>query len=487
MKRSLIIALAAGVLGCVDRGPGPHGKKIEPRYIRENLLDSAPPDVDRLDVEVGGKLIYLGSKLAHRDGRALAPGQPIRIYHYWQVKEPPGDRWRVFAHVRGAEGSADFMNLRATDMQLGHPPSKWKAGQIIQDVQDFVLRPDWRSPSATLLVGLVEQGRHQLGDRMAASGPHVRDRAIVARTIEIDLAKAPPPPGTIYVPRAAGPITIDGVASDPGWASAVTSPELVTAEGSPEPAGKAIARMTWDDDYLYVFVQVTDTDVFSPYKQKDDPLWKADCVELFIDADGNKRGYVELQVNPNNATFDSWFAGTRAQPGDEAWDSGMITAVNMRGTADRGGDADQGWDVEIAIPLAAVKGRDEAMAVRLPPEVGDRWRLNVVRVDHRSSGGNPSASSWNRITYADFHALDRMLTVVFADATGSIVARPAPEPVAPDPPADPASASRPVPEPTPTSAPQGQGTTMRPLLPAQPVPPAPAAPQSPPAPAAPRP
>jgi hypothetical protein len=36
-------------------------------------------------------------------------------------------------------------------------------------------------------------------------------------------------------------------------------------------------------------------------------------------------------------------------------------------------------------------------------------------------------SSWNRISTGDFHALDRMLTAVFADTTGSIV----PKPVAP--------------------------------------------------------
>jgi len=63
---------------------------------------------------------------------------------------------------------------------------------------------------------------------------------------------------------------------------------------------------------------------------------------MFVDADGNRRGYVELQVNPNNATFDSWFATTRAQPGDPSWDSGMETAVKVRGTTEPG-DTDQGW------------------------------------------------------------------------------------------------------------------------------------------------
>ena len=77
--------------------------------------------------------------------------------------------------------------------------------------------------------------------------------------------------------------------------------------GNLTPVYPAEARLLWDDQHLYVFVQITDSDVFSSYKQHDDPIWKADCVELFIDADGTRRGYVELQVNPNNAQFDAWF------------------------------------------------------------------------------------------------------------------------------------------------------------------------------------
>lgn len=467
MKALLVIALAAA--GCVDHGPGPQPKKIEPKYIRENTLTAVPQDIQRVDANLGGKVIYLGNKVVYSDlkppATPLAPGGTIRIVHYWQVIMPPGDGWRVFTYVRGAPGSIDFMTLPPTDMQIGLPPKKWKAGQIIQDAQDIVLRPDWRSPTATLYVGLVEAGGHQIGDRMPVTGGNVVDRAIVAREIAVDMSKAPPPAGTVYLPRAAGPITIDGMANDPGWANAATSPELVTADSSPDPNGKAVAKMTWDDQNLYVFVQITDPDIYSPYKQHDEPLWKADCVELFIDADGNRQGYVELQVNPNNATFDSFFATTRAQPGDEKWDSNMVTAVKVRGTADTAGDADQGWDVEIAIPLAAVKGRLDSMAVRLPPQVGDRWRLNVVRVDYKSGGGGPGVASWNRISYSDFHALDRMLTVVFADPTGSIApqpaqaapAVPAPAPAQPVQPAT-GSAGSAAPMPTlstrPTSAPK---------------------------------
>jgi len=415
--RSAVLAGLIVWVGCVDRGPGPPPKKIDAAYVAQHLLTQPPALTPRLDVAIGGKVTYLGNTVDHT---AVAPGQTVRITHYWQVVQPVGAGWKVFALVRGAPGAADFMNLAATDMQTAHGPARWKPGEIIEDIQDVTLRPDWRSPTATLTVGLIGVGEHDVGDRMAASGPHTQDRAVIARVLEVDLSRAPPPPGTVHVPRAIGPITVDGIALEPTWAAAATSPELVPAEGSADPVGKATAKLTWDDQYLYAFVSVTDSDVWTDYKAHDDPLWKQDCIELFIDADGNRRGYVELQVNPTNATFDSWFATTRAQPGDPSWDSGMITAVKLRGTV-APGDTDQGWDVEIAIPWQAVRGRDEAMAVRLPPHVGDRWRMNLVRVDVKTGDKSPTASSWNRITLADFHALDRMLTVVFADPSGSIV------------------------------------------------------------------
>ncbi|HTR53553.1 MAG TPA: carbohydrate-binding family 9-like protein [Kofleriaceae bacterium] len=411
------------LFGCVDKGPGPQGKKIEQSYVREHLVRDVPADVVRADVALGDKVIYVGNRV---DVTSVAPGQTVRVTHYWRVLAPLGDHWRVFALVRGAPNSADFMNLGATDMEIGHPPATWQPGELIEDVQDITLRPDWRSKTATLSVGLIQTGGHDVGDRMVASGGSVVDRAVTARVFDVDLSRAPPPPGTVYIPRAVGPITIDGVATDQGWGAAATSPEFVTAEGVQDPLGRTVAKLTWDDQYLYVFVQVTDTDIVSPYKNHDDPLWKADAIEIFIDADGNRRGYIELQVNPNNATFDKWWPGTRAQEGDEKWDSGMVTAVKLRGTTAEG-DTDQGWDAEIAIPWAAVKGADENMKVRLPPEVGDRWRMNIVRPDVRTGGkgaANGGVSSWSRITRDDFHALDRMLTVVFADSAGSIVPKP---------------------------------------------------------------
>ena len=415
MRCLALVALAA----CVDYGAGPETKQIDRKYVAANLLTAVPADVQHVDVWLGGRVQVVGTTAP---SEPIVPGAAFKLATYWHVVVPPGAGWRVFAQLRGTPGTADFMNLDASDMELGHPVASWLPGEIIRDEHQIVLRPDWKSKTATLYVGLIRDGGHDAQARMAAIGPNTLQDSAVARTLDVDLAKAPPPPGTVYIPRAAGAITIDGVATDPGWQGALQSPEFVTADGAETPNGKTTARLTWDDQYLYAFVSVLDADIVAPYKNHDEPLYKADAIEIFIDADGNRRGYIELQVNPNNATFDKWWPTTRAAPGDEAWDSGMITAVKLHGTTEPG-DTDVGWDAEIAIPWAAVKGKDDAMHVTLPPTIGDRWRLNIVRTDQKTGGKNQAeggASSWNRISSSDFHALDRMLTAVFADHAGSI-------------------------------------------------------------------
>src|SRR3990167_9702585 len=114
-----LFAVLAGVLalgGCVDEGPGPQPRRVEPGYVPRHLLMAAPvltpPAGAPLDVTLGGKVVYLGSRV---DSPRIIPGQPLRITHYWKVLAPIGPGWRVFTLLRGAPNTADFMNLPATD------------------------------------------------------------------------------------------------------------------------------------------------------------------------------------------------------------------------------------------------------------------------------------------------------------------------------------------------------------------------------------
>jgi Carbohydrate family 9 binding domain-like len=412
-----LIALALGG-GCIEQDAPPQ-KRIDPAYVKKNVLRAPPAAMkNKVNADLGGYVVYLGNDV---EPTSLKPGDEVRVVHYWKVVAPPGEDWRVFTHLVGSGDS--WKNLDQSDMRIGYPPGQWKAGDIIRDEQEFTLDKDWKSPYAQLAVGLYRKGSSSAEDRMRIeSGPADEESRVLAFRFKTGRGDRPKTPPQYMVRRAKGPIAIDGKADEKDWQTAPPSPAFSPAEGGPEIAGSARARLVWDDKHLYALVEVEDADVHSQYKAQDDPLWKEDAVELFIDADRNRRGYVELQVNPRNAHFDAWFPRTRAEKNHPEWTSKMKSAVAVRGTLDERGDKDQGWIAEIAIPLADVKGTDQAMKVTVPPELGDRWRLNVVRVD-KPADGKLQASSWSAIPIADFHALGRMVTVVFAEADGSVPER----------------------------------------------------------------
>jgi hypothetical protein len=92
---------------------------------------------------------------------------------------------------------------------------------------------------------------------------------------------------------------------------------------------------------------------------------------------------------------------------DLTWDSGMKSAVKVRGTLDDASDRDSGWTVELQIPLARL-----AEVPRLPPQAGDRWRFNLYRLelpDRRTQQGQ----AFSPLFVGDFHALPRFGWLVF--------------------------------------------------------------------------
>jgi hypothetical protein len=62
---------------------------------------------------------------------------------------------------------------------------------------------------------------------------------------------------------------------------------------------------------------------------------------------------------------------------------------------------------------------DDKSAVRLPPEPGDVWRINMYRMD-LPKGKPQQAAGWSAPMVGDFHALGRFGELVFADADGNV-------------------------------------------------------------------
>src|SRR5262249_8806804 len=142
-------------------------------------------------------------------------------------------------------------------------------------------------------------------------------------------------------------------------------------------------------------------------------------------ADKNGKGYIELQVAPNNNVFDTFLPEYRKyedtldpkrKPYD--WNSKIKTAVKVDGTLNKRGDTDTGWSVEIALPLADANGLN-ATGVKLPPAFGDSWKINMYRMD-APEGKAQQAAAWSPPLVGDFHALDKFGEIVFADDKGQV-------------------------------------------------------------------
>ena len=97
--------------------------------------------------------------------------------------------------------------------------------------------------------------------------------------------------------------------------------------------------------------------------------------------------YIELEVSPLGTLLDIYLLDRRKPLRYESWNSaGVSWAVRVEGKVDgRGGD--RGWTCEIALPL-----EDVVTAPHLPPRPGDRWRMNLDRVEKLPA---PAGMAWS--------------------------------------------------------------------------------------------
>ena len=215
------------------------------------------------------------------------------------------------------------------------------------------------------------------------------------------------PAPTSEVWRAAAPIKVDGRLDDAAWAKAPGVGEFVNnADGSPS-LYRTEAKVLYDDRFLYFAFRCVDADIWATMKRRDEHLWEEEVVEVFLQADPRHPNYIELEVNPLGAMLDIYLLDIRKPLRYESWNSERLQwAVRVDGTVD-GKEGDREWTCEIALPH-----EDVATAPRVPPQPGDRWRLNLYRVEKRPAR---AGLAWSPTLNRDFHTPSRFGELVFTD------------------------------------------------------------------------
>jgi hypothetical protein len=204
--------------------------------------------------------------------------------------------------------------------------------------------------------------------------------------------------------RTADAPVVDGDLDDPAWQQAARTERFVNTRTGAAARPRTEARITWDDERLYIGFDVADTFLRATLEGRDAHLWTEDCVEVMVDPDGDGLEYFEIQLSPTHQVFDTRYRSRRVpQPfGITSWDSRLEGRASVDGTVNDDA-SDRGYEAELAIPFAA-------LGVARPEE-GDEWRVALYVLDARREG--QGGVGWSPPLVGDFHVPARFGRVRF--------------------------------------------------------------------------
>lgn len=202
---------------------------------------------------------------------------------------------------------------------------------------------------------------------------------------------------------------IDGRLDDACWNDAAVLEIGYVFDGDTAPGiPETTARIMWDDTFLYIGYEAVDRDIWSFSDKHDDTMWLGDVVEFFIKPHNDAKLYFEFNFAPNATFMDARMVsrGGGGFPRGKTWESGAKVASHLRGTDNNDQDDDEGYSVEVAIPLAALE---------LTPETGETGTFAAFRYDYGKQYDNqlllmsiPSAPTLG------FHSFEYYQPFVFA-------------------------------------------------------------------------
>lgn len=399
------------IVGACQEHAAPSLTPGQKKKVQAHLLTEAKPQ-HMINAVIEDQVRLIGYDI---DKTEVAPGGTVKITYYIEGLSDRPDDNKLFVHFQGRKGDTKaWMNLDHAPVGNLLPLHQLKKGQIVKDVQSFTVRPDFPGGEAKIYWGLW-RGNYRLKIKNAAKAPHDSEGRVIVATLKIKGGKAARKaalPSASATQLAAGEtMTIDGVLDEAVWKRAKYTDYWVAPNGKGGDAPKVRARFAWDAEFLYLAVESEDTDVWSTFTDRDSNTWEQEVIELFIDADGNRKDYLELQVTPANVVFDAKFAKHRSDLAvARAWNmAGLKTAAKVDGTLNARDDVDVGYVVEMAVPVAQVPG------AKVPLAGGQQWRVNLFRWDF-PKGQRQRSAAFSPPVVGDFHALRRFGRLNFVAA-----------------------------------------------------------------------
>lgn len=192
-------------------------------------------------------------------------------------------------------------------------------------------------------------------------------------------------PRTYVAYRTAGELVMDGIFDEADWQNVPWTEEFGDIEGDkqPEPLYKTRVKMLWDDDYLYIAVELEEPHIWATYTERNSVIFHENNFEVFIDPNGDTHNYYEYEVNALGTEWDLFLTKPYRNGGIpmSAWYiRGLKKGIHLKGTLNDPSDTDTLWRVELALPWNILR---ECAPGRRQPRPDEQWRINFSRVQWR--------------------------------------------------------------------------------------------------------
>lgn len=185
----------------------------------------------------------------------------------------------------------------------------------------------------------------------------------------------------IVISRITGPISLDGRSDDPGWAGVGPIAMIMQSPNFGEaPSERSEALIGFDDHYVYVAGRMYDREpdkIQAQTKKRDAMVSNSDWFGILFDTFNDKENALAFFTTPSGLRFDAAvFRDAQVNtatnmPMNLSWNTFWDVAV-ARG--------DDGWQVEMRIPLSSLRFQAEAGDVVMGVTVF-RWISRKNEVD----------------------------------------------------------------------------------------------------------
>jgi uncharacterized protein (DUF2141 family) len=230
----------------------------------------------------------------------------------------------------------------------------------------------WKLISGTLPVGITLRNDGLLSGTPGIEGTYTftvqatdSDATPDSDAQTLTLAVGAPTADTILIAKTLSPITIDGNLNDGVWSLAERATRSAIGTSNNSTSFAAL----WDNNYLYVAVQVTDSNLHKDSTN----LWDDDAIEVFIDAKHDRQSVFnnddrQLIVDINGNLFEQ---GGRT--------TGVLRSVQTTAT---------GYTVEMAIPWSNLG---------LTPTENLTIGFDIANDDDDNGGNRDSQLTWDNV------------------------------------------------------------------------------------------